>query len=297
MTLLQRSQPMPQEAERVSRSPFVDVLIRTLRNPQGKIGAVVLSCMILLALGAEFLSPFGEREQVEGARLLAPSADHLLGTDEIGRDIFTRLLFGLRVSLLVSLTGVTAGALTGSFVGFAAGYARGLFETVTMRLVDAMLAFPALLAGIAILTILGPSVRSVTIAIAVFNFPVFARLSRAGALAEGVKDYVLAEQSIGAGACRILYRHIAVNALSALIVQLALSYAFAILAESALSFIGLGVQPPNASLGTMIQRGRGFLYKQIWYAVAPGIVLALMLVSFNFLADAFNEANDPKRRR
>ncbi|MGQ4809374.1 Glutathione transport system permease protein GsiD [Candidatus Entotheonellaceae bacterium PAL068K] len=297
MIELERSQPTPVEDVRASRSPFVDVFIRTFRNPPGKIAAVVLSLMIILATGAEVLGPYGEREQVEGARLLGASVEHLLGTDEIGRDIFSRLLFGLRVSLLVSLLGVTAGAAVGSFVGFAAGYVRGMFETVSMRLVDAMLAFPALLAGIAILTILGPSLQSITIAIAVFNFPVFARLARAGALAESVKDYVVAERSIGASAYRILYRHIAVNALSPLIVQLALSYAFAILAESSLSFIGLGVQPPNASLGTMIQRGRGFLYQQIWYAVAPGTVLALMLVSFNFLADAFNEANDPKRRR
>ena len=297
MTRSDVSLPIAPEPNRPSRSPLADVLIRTLQNPQGAIGVIVLSLMIGLALGADVLAPFGEREQVEGARLLNPSATHLLGTDEIGRDIFSRLLYGLRVSLLVSLIGVTAGAIVGSFVGFAAGYIRGGFETLTMRFVDAMLAFPALLSGIAIMTILGPSVRSVTIAIAVFNFPVFARLARAGALAESVKDYVLAERSIGAGAFRILYRHISVNAMSALIVQLALSYAFAILAESALSFIGLGVQPPNASLGTMIQRGRGFLYRQIWYACAPGIVLALMLVSFNFLADAFNEANDPKRRR
>ncbi|WP_089943245.1 ABC transporter permease [Candidatus Entotheonella palauensis] len=292
-----RTQNLPLADDRGSRSPFVDVCIRTFKNPQGKIGVFVLLIMMICAVGAEVLGPYGEREQTEGARLLGPSLGHLLGTDEIGRDIFSRLLYGLRASLVVSLTGVTVGAIIGSFIGFAAGYIRGMFETVVMRLVDAMLAFPSLLAGIAVLTILGPGIRSVTIAIAVFNFPVFARLARAGALAEGVKDYVMAERSIGASAFRILYRHIAVNALSPLVVQLALSYAFAVLAESALSFLGLGVQPPNASLGTMIQRGRGFLYKQLWYAVAPGTVLALMLVSFNFIADAFNEANDPKRRR
>ena len=279
------------------RSPFVDVLFKTFRNPQARIGTVILLLIIFGAVAADLVAPYGAREQTEGARLLSPSFDHPLGTDEIGRDIFSRVLFGLRASLLVSVVGVTIGASLGTFVGFLAGYAGGFIETVFMRIVDTMLAFPSLLTGIVIVTVLGPGIRSVAIAIAVFNFPAFVRLSRAGAIAEGAKDYVLAARSIGATGGRVLYRHIAINAVTPLVVQIALSYAFAVLAEASLSFLGLGVQPPDPSLGTLMQRGRGFLHQQIWYAVAPGTVLALMLVSFNFLADSFNEANDPKNRR
>ena len=282
---------------REPRSPLVAVLIKTFKNTQARIGSVILTLIILGAIGADLIAPYGAREQTEGARLLGPSLDHLLGTDEIGRDIFSRILFGLRASLLVSVVGVTIGAGIGTFVGFMAGYVGGIVETLFMRFVDTLLAFPSLLMGIAIVTILGPGLRSVAIAIAVFNFPAFVRLARAGAISEGAKDYVLAARSIGATGPRVLYRHIAINAVTPLVVQIALSYAFAVLAEASLSFLGLGVQPPDPSLGTLMQRGRGFLHQQIWYALAPGAVLAMMLVSFNFLADSFNEANDPKNRR
>ena len=279
------------------RSQLVTIGIKVLRNTQARIGLTILTLVFIAGVGADWIAPYPPREQQEGARLLAPSFSHLLGTDEIGRDIFSRLLFGLRASLIVSLTGVTLGATIGSFVGFLSGYARGITETLIMRLVDTMLAFPSLLSGIVIVTVLGPGIRSVCIAIALFNFPAFVRLARAGSIAEGAKDYVLAARSLGASSVRVLYRHITINALSPLVVQVALSYAFAVLAEASLSFLGLGVQPPDASLGTMMQRGRGFLYQQLWYSMAPGIVLAMMLVSFNFLADSFNEANDPKNRR
>ena len=279
------------------RSQLLTLFLKTMSNKQGKIGLVMLTIVIIAGFGANWIAPYTSREQQEGARLLGPSFTHLLGTDEIGRDIFSRLLFGLRASLIVSLTGVTVGATIGSFVGFLSGYARGITETIIMRLVDTLLAFPSLLSGIVIVTVLGPGIRSVCIAIALFNFPAFVRLARAGAISEGAKDYVLAARSIGASGVRVLYRHITINALSPLVVQVALSYALAVLAEASLSFLGLGVQPPDASLGTMMQRGRGFLYQQIWYSMSPGIVLAMMLVSFNFLADSFNEANDPKKRR
>jgi peptide/nickel transport system permease protein len=297
MTTQTQAAQTPLVEQHEPHSPFVDVLLRTMKNPQAKIGVGILTIIILGAVLADLVAPYGAREQQEGARLLSPSLDHLMGTDEIGRDIFSRVLFGLRASLIVSVVGVSIGASLGAFTGFLAGYVGGLFETIAMRVVDTLLAFPSLLTGIVIVTILGPGLRSVAIAIAVFNFPAFVRLSRAGAIAEGAKDYVLAARSMGASSIRVLYRHIAINAVSPLVVQIALSYAFAVLAEASLSFLGLGVQPPDPSLGTLKQRGRGFLHQQIWYAVAPGTVLALMLVSFNFLADSFNEANDPKNRR
>ena len=276
----------------------VDACYRTLANPQGAIGVVVFGGLIFLAIFADVLAPYGEAEQIRGARLLAPSGEHWFGTDDLSRDIFSRILFGLRISLYVSVVSVLGGGLVGTIVGFTAGYAGGWLEAVLMRLVDTMLAFPFLLLGIALLAILGTGTSQVALALGIANIPVFARIARAQLLTEKERDYVLAARCLGASPPRIIGRHIATNALPPLLVQAALAMAFAVIAEATLSFLGLGASPPTATLGIILSDGRGRLLSAgaWWFVFFPTLGLALILLSLNFLADSVVEAIDPHRR-
>ena len=280
------------------QSLTVDALYRTATNPQGAIGLFVFGGLILLAIFANLIAPFGEIEQIRGARLLSPSGTHLFGTDELGRDMFSRILFGLRISLFVSMVAVLGGGSIGTIVGFVAGYAGGWLETVLMRLVDTLLAFPFLLLGIAVLAILGTGTSQVALALGIANVPVFARIARAQLLTEKERDYVLAARALGATPARIIARHIATNALPPLLVQAALAMAFAVIAEATLSFLGLGASPPTPTLGNILATGRSWLLSvgAWWFVFFPTLGLALILLSLNFLADAVVEAIDPHRR-
>ena len=276
----------------------VDACYRTVTNPQGAIGVVVFGGLIFLAIFADVLAPYGEAEQIRGARLLAPSGEYWFGTDDLSRDIFSRILFGLRISLFVSIASVLGGGLVGTIVGFTAGYAGGWLEAVLMRLVDTMLAFPFLLLGIAVLAILGTGTSQVALALGIANIPVFARIARAQLLTEKERDYVLAARCLGASPPRIIGRHIATNALPPLLVQAALAMAFAVIAEATLSFLGLGASPPTATLGIILSDGRGRLLSAgaWWFVLFPTLGLSLILLSLNFLADSVVEAIDPHRR-
>jgi peptide/nickel transport system permease protein len=282
---------------RVRESLLLTTLVRILRNPQGAIAVGGLLLLILAALFAGPLSRHDPIAQDAARRFLSPSWSHLFGTDELRRDLFARTLYGLRTSLAIALIAVGIGSSVGTALGFLAGYAGGWTETVAMRLVDALLAFPGLLAAMAILTILGPGVRNVGIAIAIFNVPVFTRLARAQMLAEKNKDYVRAAHALGARPLRIVFRHIAVNAVPPLLTQVALAMAAAVLLEAALSFLGLGQRPPTPSLGGLINASKTNLRSAWWYALCPGAVLAFLLLCLNFLADAVNEATSPHQRR
>ena len=280
------------------QSLTVDALYRTATNPQGAIGLLVFGGLIFLAIFADAIAPHGEAEQIRGARLLAPSGQFWFGTDDLSRDMFSRILFGLRISLYVSVAGVLGGGAVGVLIGFASGYAGGWLETILMRLVDTMLAFPFLLLGIAVLAILGTGTSQVALALGIANIPVFARIARAQLLTEKERDYVLAARSMGASPVRIVGRHIAANALPPLLVQAALAMAFAVIAEATLSFLGLGASPPTPTLGIILSDGRRWLFTGAWWFVLfPTLGLSLILLSLNFLADAVVEAIDPHRRR
>ena len=275
----------------------VDAFYRTVKNPQGAIGTVVFGLLIFVALFADLLAPFGEAEQIRGSRLLAPSGEYWFGTDDLSRDIFSRILFGLRISLYVSVAGVLGGGLVGTFVGFISGYAGGWLEAVLMRIVDTLLAFPFLLLGIAVLAILGTGTSQVALALGIANIPVFARIARAQLLTEKERDYVLAARCLGASPPRIIMRHIATNALPPLLVQGALAMAFAVIAEATLSFLGLGASPPTPTLGIILSDGRRWLFAgHWWFVLFPTLGLSLILLSLNFLADSVVEAIDPHRR-
>lgn len=281
----------------VRESMFWGSLDRLIRNPQGLFGLIVLVGLVLAAVFAPLIAWHDPIAQNAEGRFLAPSLDHPFGTDELRRDLFARTLFGLRVSLGLSLIAVAIGASIGIALGFLSGYAGGWVDAVVMRTVDALLAFPGLLAALAIVTILGPGVRNIAIAIAFFSIPSFARLSRAQMLAERNRDYVLSAETLGAGALRIVFRHIAPNAIAPLLTQVALFMASAVILSASLSFLGLGESAPTPSLGGLINSAKSNVQTAWWYAAFPGAVLALLLLSLNLLADAINDAIDPYARR
>ncbi len=278
-------------------SLFFATLNGIIHNPQGAIAIAGLVLLVVGAVGAPLIAQHDPIAQDAAGRFLAPSPENWFGTDELRRDLFARTLYGLRASFAVSLISVAIGTGIGVTVGFLAGFLGGFAEAAAMRLVDALLAFPGLLAALAILNILGPGVRSIGIAIAFFTIPAFARLARAQMLAEKNKDYVLASQALGASPQRIIFRHIAINAFPPLLTQMALLMAVAVLITAALSFLGLGDNPPAPSLGGLLNVSRQYLREAWWYAVFPGAVFALLLFCLNLLSDAINEASSPYQRR
>tara|TARA_Y100000996_G_C22536109_1_gene648331 strand:- start:178 stop:960 length:783 start_codon:yes stop_codon:yes gene_type:complete len=255
-----------------------------------------LGVLAFLAIFAGVLS-VDPNAQDASARFLPPSWEHFFGVDQLRRDMFSRTIHGLRISLLISFVSVTVGSAIGIITGLITSYVGGWVESLAMRFVDALLAFPGLLAALAIITILGPSIRNVGVAIAFFSIPSFTRLARGQMLSEKRNEYVIAAQTIGAGPFRVIFGHIALNAIPPLLTQVALFMSTAVLLEASLSFLGMGQQPPDPSLGGLISASKTFLRQAWWYPLFPGATLALLLVSLNLFADASNEATSPWARR
>lgn len=280
-----------------SQSQLIDVTYRVLRERRGQIAVAILLLLTVGALFAPVLTPYHYAEQIRGARLEGPSWSHPLGTDHLNRDLLTRTLVGLRISLLVSLAAVAIGAPIGVTVGYLAGYYGRWVESVLMRVIDTMLAFPGLLTAIAILAILGTGLREIALTLGIGAIPVFARISRGQMLQEKERDYVLAARALGAGPFRVVMRHIAINTLPPLLVQAALVMAFAVIAEATLNFLGLGASPPIPTIGVLLSDARQWLTSGAWwYILFPTLVLSLILISLNFMADAIVEATNPYAR-
>jgi peptide/nickel transport system permease protein len=277
-------------------SPWARGLARFLRNRLALTGLVILLVFSALAILAPVITPYGVAE-VNFSRLrTAPSPEHRLGTDELGRDTFTRVIYGARISLTVGLASVVIALFVGSLLGMLAGFVGGWFDEVVMRVMDAMLALPFLVLAIALAAILGPNLQNTILAIAVVSTPPFARLTRGQVLGEKARDYVQASTALGARGMRTLLRHILPNILSVIIVQASLATAIAVLAESALSFLGLGVQPPTPSWGSMLNTSRGYLGTQPWMAFSPGIAIFLVVLALNLVGDGLRDAFDPRTR-
>lgn len=296
----QAVQERPREAWHVRKSResvLFRIFWRLIRNPQGMIAVGGIVLLIVLAVGAGVISQSDPLRGDASGPLLSPSWSHPFGTDELRRDLLARTLFGLRASLQVAIASVLGGAILGSCIGFIAGYAGRITETIAMRIVDALLAFPGLLTALAVLTILGPGSRNVAIAIAVFNVPTFARLARAQMIVEKQRDYVFASRSLGASPWRLIFVHIVRNAISPLLTQMALAMAAAVIIAASLNYLGLGQRPPEPSLGGLLNSSRAYLQTAWWYALCPGVVLAFLLLCLNFLADAINEASNPYSSR
>lgn len=269
---------------------------RILRVRLAWASLAVLFVVILMAIFAPVITSEGTTTVYLERVLQGPSLEHPMGTDNLGRDVLTRIIYGARVSLSAGLVSTGIGLTIGTFLGVIAGYFVGRTDTVIMRLMDALLAFPSLVLALAITAMLGPSLTNAMVAIGIVTVPVFSRLARAQVLAIKHVDYIEAAHAIGMGNVRILYRHIGPNMMTPIIIQATLSIAFAILTEASLSFLGLGVQPPTPSWGFMLNVGREYVDQAPWLAIFPGLVIFLVVMAFNLLGDAIRDAFDPRLR-
>ncbi len=268
------------------------------RNPRMIVGGTIVFLWLFVAAFAPFIAPFDPIKVNVQDALIPPSPGHWLGTDDLGRDVLSRVMWGARVSLSVGVISVSIGLLVGTSLGLAAGYLGGKFDLLIMRGIDALLAFPALILALAITSALGPQIQNAMIAIGIVAIPAYARLTRGQVLAIRAREFIVAARTIGAPPLRIVLRHIFPNVMNALIVQATLSTAFAILAEAALSFLGLGPQPPSPSWGQDIQYSQRYLPNLKWWmSVGPGIAIFTAVFAFNFLGDALRDALDPRLRR
>jgi peptide/nickel transport system permease protein len=242
------------------------------------------------------VAPFDPSAQELALRLAAPSPAHPLGLDELGRDILARVLAGARISFLVGLTVVSVSAAVGTLFGALAGYFGGLMDDLISRVIDILLAFPGLLLAIALVAVLGPSLRNVLVALTVIGWVGYARLVRGQVLRAREFEYVQAARALGAGTRRILWKHVIPTAVPAIVVQATLGMAGAIIGEAALSFLGLGVQPPTPSWGTMLNGGRAHILDAPHLTIFPGLAIAVLVLGFNFLGDGLRDRLDPRRQ-
>jgi peptide/nickel transport system permease protein len=263
-------------------------------GPLGFIGAAIVLVATVGALVGPWLARFDPAAQLLPQRLQGPSLLHPFGLDELGRDILARVLAGARISLLVGLTVVSVSATVGTALGAVAGYFGGLADDVISRLIDTLLAFPGLLLAIALVAVLGPSLANVLFALTIIGWVGYARLVRGQALRAREFEYVQAAQAMGASPFRILWRHVVPTAIPAVVVQATLGLAGAIIGEAALSFLGLGVQPPTPSWGTMLNGGRVHLLDAPHLTLFPGLAIASLVLGLNFLGDGLRDLTDPK---
>lgn len=273
-----------------------EVFAALVANRLAVFGLVVLGLLVVAAVAGRTLAPHDPTAVQIPDRLQPPGLPHLFGTDELGRDILSRVLAGARVSLLVGFIAVGVSLAAGVPIGLVAGFYGGRLDDALMRFMDMVFAFPAILLAIAILAILGPGVVNAMIAIGIVYTPIFARITRGSVLSVREEVYVRAARSVGAGDLRLLRLHILPNVLAPIIVQTSLSLAFAILSEAALSFLGLGAQPPAISWGRMLADGRGFIQQAWWMALFPGLAIFVTVLAFNLVGDAMRDALDPRQK-
>ena len=277
-------------------TPRQRMLRRLMRRRGAMLGLGVVALFVLIALLAPTIAPHDPLQTSWSAVRKAPSAAHLFGTDEIGRDVASRVIWGARASLLAGLVSVCISLALGVPLGLLAGYVGGWVDGLISRMTDAMLACPFLILAIALAAFLGPSLTNAMIAIGISATPVFIRLTRAQVLAVKVEDYVEAARAVGNSHLRIALRHILPNVVAPLIVQATLAIAAAVIAEASLSFLGLGQQPPAPSWGSMLNTAKNYIDNAPWMAVWPGLSIFLLVLSFNLVGDGLRDALDPRHR-
>jgi peptide/nickel transport system permease protein len=274
-----------------------DFLFQLARARLAGIGLIITVGFVLSALLAPAISPYSPTKQQMTNALQPPSREHLLGTDELGRDMFSRILYGGQASLEVGFLSVGMALFVGVTFGLIAGYwSNSWIERLIMRVMDALLAFPALVLALAFVAALGPGLNNAILAIGIVNIPTYARLTRGQVLSAKEREYIEAARTVGASDVRIIVRHLLPNVSSPLIVQTSLGFATAILAEAALSFLGLGVQPPTPSWGEMLNGARGYLEIDPWLIIGPGAAIFLAVLGFNFIGDGIRDVLDPRFR-
>ncbi len=275
-------------------TPFSE-FVRKFKKQKTAIAALIfILFLVLLSFISYSIVPYGINEYDYSAIMQAPSAAHIFGTDEFGRDLFSRILCGTGISLGVGLFSVSIAAVVGSILGLIGGYYGGMIDALIMRVCDALFAFPGIILAIAIVAILGNGMVNVVIAVAVFNIPKFARLVRGNTLATKNSVFVQAARNIGAGDARILFRHILPSAIPDIIVQYSMSIGSSILTASSLSFLGMGAQPPTPEWGLLLSNGRNYMMSSWHITLFPGLAIFLTVLSFNLLGDGMRDALDPK---
>ena len=290
---------IPESASRNAPTTFglgrTSVLAAIAREPVALAGLLMVVVYAAIALGVGFL-PLRDPLQISSDRLAAPTAAFPFGTDALGRDLFSRVLFGARLSMQVAVFSVAAATVAGGVLGLLSGYLGGIVDLAIGRVMDVFFAFPAILLALGIVAALGPDPRNVIIAIAVVYTPIFMRVVRGPVLALKARDFIEAARAVGATRTRIIVRHIVPNLLSTLIVQVSLALSWAVLTEGALSFLGLSAQPPAPSWGVMLNEGRQYLEFATHLAIFPGLAIMVAVLGFNLLGDGLRDALDPQRR-
>jgi peptide/nickel transport system permease protein len=286
----------PPKGAGAEASLWVDFFRRIRKSKGSLVGAAVLVFLILVAIFAPVLAPFDPVRVSAGDFLAAPSSTHLFGTDQYGRDVFSRLVFGSRPSLTVGFISVGIASIFGVIIGLYAGYYGGFVDDLLMRLIDIMLAFPGILLAMAIVSILGPSLANLMVAVGISAIPSYARLTRGSVLAAREQVYVLAARSIGVPNRLILTRHILPNVVAPIIVAATLGIGTSILWAAALSFLGMGSQPPEPEWGRMLSEGRQYLRDQWWISTFPGLAIMITVLGVNLLGDGLRDALDPRLR-
>lgn len=278
-------------------SNFQQVVRLFVRNRLALVGLIVIVVFVFVAVGAPWLTPHEPNEVNLSQRFIRPGSEHLFGTDNLGRDILSRVIMGARVSLLVGIVAVGLSMSIGVTLGLLAGYHRGALDNVIMRFVDVFLAFPVIVLAIAIIAVRGPGLINVIVALGLVYWTTYARVTRGVTLTLREQEYVMAARSMGASDWHIIWRHILPNALAPILVIASLGMGSAIIAEAALSFLGLGIQPPEASWGSMLSFGMQFLRDTPYLSTFPGLAIFVVVLAFNMLGDGLRDALDPRLRQ
>ncbi|MFS0750852.1 ABC transporter permease [Oceanobacillus sp. 1P07AA] len=277
-------------------SPWKETLSSLFKSRLALIGFIILFLFLAIAIIGPLLTPYNYAEQDLTNRLQPPSEAHLLGTDHIGRDIATRIIYGASVSLKVGFYAVIGALLFGTLLGVVAGFFGKWIDMIISRIFDILLAFPSILLAIAIVAILGPSLENALVAIAIVNIPIFGRLVRSKVISLREEEYIMAARAQGMKNGRIIFQHILPNSTAPIIVQATLSFGTAIIEAAALGFLGLGAQHPTPEWGRMLADGRAFLQLAPWTLIAPGLCIMLVVLAFNLIGDGLRDALDPKMK-
>lgn len=267
------------------------------RKPVGAAAFFIIVALALAAIASPLLAPYDPLEPNYNALRQEPSFAHPFGTDQIGRDLLSRIIYGTRISFLVGVISVGVAVCIGTPIGLVAGYFRGPTDEILMRVIDAISAFPSLVLALAIVAVLEPSLVNVMFAVGITSVPIFARLTRSQVLSLRERDFILAATSTGVSDARIMWRHILPNAISPLIVQATLGLGIAILAEASLGYLGVGVQPPTPTWGGILNQGAPLIERAPWLSIVPGVAIFTLVLSFNLVGDALRDALDPRQRK
>ena len=276
------------------KSNFIEIIKRLRKNNMAMVGLVIICILILTAIFADVIAPYSYSEQDLENSFQSPSVKHLFGTDEIGRDIFSRIVYGSRISLQVGFIAVSISVIIGGILGSIAGYYGGRTDNMIMRVMDVLLSIPQILFAISISASLGPGIFNLMIAVGISSIPQYARIVRASVLSIREQEFMEAGRAVGSSDLRIICKHILPNCLAPVIVQATLGVAFAILTAAGLSFIGLGIQPPTPEWGSMLSAGRGYIRDYSYMTLFPGLSIMISILALNFLGDGLRDALDPK---